>query len=585
MANETIKIKVNNIECEVSKGTTILNAAKCSHIKIPSLCYHPDTNPSAGCGLCVVKVKGNNKLMRACVTEAVDGMDIITNDAELYQIRKTTLDLILSNHPNDCLQCKRNQNCELQKLAADFGIRNAEFTNINEIIPIDDSTASLVIDPQKCILCGRCVDVCQNKQNVNALEFIGRGFNMRIAPAGDIKLNDSPCIKCGQCSAHCPVGAIVEKGHLTDVWHAIQDPTKHVVVQMAPAVRVAFGEAFGYESGDIVTKKMYTMFRMLGFHAVFDTNFAADLTIMEEATELVNKLTNKPESLPLITSCCPSWVDYLEKFYGDMIEHFSTAHSPQEMLGTLTKTYYAQVKGIDPKNIVCVSVMPCTAKKYEITRSKEMESSGYKNVDIVITTRELVRMCNSAGIDFAKLPESPPDSILGTYTGAGVLFGATGGVMEAALRTAYHLVTGKELEKVDFESVRGLEGVKEAVIDIDGTKLNVAVAHGTKNVQYVMEKILEAKAHGKPMPYHFIEVMACEGGCISGGGQPYGITTEIRKKRTLGIYKDDKDHKIRCSHNNPEIIELYKKFLEKPGSHKAHKLLHTSYKALPLYRK
>lgn len=580
-----ISIKINGMSVEVPKGTSILTAAKKAYINIPSLCYHSDLPPSAGCGICIVKVKGMNKIIRACATEVTDGMDIITTDSELYETRKTVIELILSNHPDDCLRCQRNQNCELQRLAAEYGIRENPISKKLKDIPKDESTTSLILEPQKCVLCGRCVAVCQNKQSVHALEFIGRGYDMRIAPAGDIKMEDSPCIKCGQCSAHCPVGAIVEKDEVEVVLSGLRNEDIYPVVQMAPAVRVAFGEGFGLKSGEIVTGKLYSLFRKLGFKGVFDTNFAADLTIMEEGSEFVDKFINNPDSLPLITSCCPGWVDYLEKYYHDMIKYFSTAKSPHEMLGVLSKTYYAEKMGIDPSKIFMVSIMPCTAKKWEIGRSSEMFASGYKDVDVVLTTRELVRLTKSAGIDFVNLPEESADSILGEYTGAGTIFGATGGVMEAALRTAYTLVTGENLGKVDFEAVRGFDGVKEAEIDIKGIKVNVAVAHGIGNVKKVLDTIRGRVKEGKKSPWHFIEVMACEGGCIAGGGQPYGITQQVREMRTEGIYNDDKNQQIRCSHDNPEIKAIYENFLDKPCSHKAHKLLHTKYTPRQVYLK
>jgi NADH-quinone oxidoreductase subunit G len=408
---------------------------------------------------------------------------------------------------------------------------------------------------------------------------------VRIAPAADVGLNESPCIKCGQCSAHCPVGAIYEKDETAKVWTALSDAEKIPVVQIAPAVRVAIGEAFGYKSGELLTGKLYTALRRLGFKAVFDTNFAADLTIMEEGSEFVEKFAKHPEELPLITSCCPAWVDYLEKYYPDMIPHFSSAKSPQSMLGVLSKTYYAQKMRFDPAKIFMVSIMPCTAKKYEISRTDEMFASGYQDIDVSLTTRELARMIKAAGIDFNNLPEEKADSILGEYTGAGTIFGVTGGVMEAALRTGYHLLTQKELGDVAFKAVRGLDGVKEAAIDIEGTVVNVAVAHGAANVQYVLEKIKAAKASGKPLPYHFVEVMACRGGCIGGGGQPYGATDEVRMLRTKGLYKDDGLAVKRCSHLNSEIARVYKDFLGRPLSEKSHHLLHTRYKARPLYNR
>lgn len=582
---KTVNLKINGTDIQVAEGTSILEAAKKAQIKIPVLCTHSDLTPSGSCGLCIVKIKGMAKQVRACATAVAENMEVTTHDPELYETRKTVLELILSNHPDDCLRCQRNNNCELQRLAGEFGIREARFSKKLKNLPKDTSTTSLILDPQKCILCGRCVSVCQNTQNVWALEFIGRGYDMRIAPAGDIKLNDSPCIKCGQCSAHCPVGAIVEKDEVEKVWEGLRDPEKYAVVQMAPAVRVAFAEGFGHASGEIVTKKLYSLFRRLGFKAIFDTNFSADLTIMEEGSEFVDKLLNKPNELPLITSCCPAWVDYLEKYYHDMINYFSTAKSPQEMLGSLAKTYYAEKMGIPLDKVFSVSVMPCTAKKYEIGRCAEMFSSGCQDVDVVLTTRELVRMAKASGIDFEALPEEEADSILGEYTGAGTIFGATGGVMEAAIRSAYFLVTKEELGNIEVKAVRGLTGVKEAEIDVKGTKVRVAVAHGIANVKSVLDKVREARDKGTEMPWHFIEVMACYGGCIAGGGQPYGVNDEVRKQRLAGMYKDDVLQPKRCSHHNTEVQHLYKEFLGQPGSHKAHDLLHTHYTKREIYTK
>ena len=497
----------------------------------------------------------------------------------------TVLELILSTHPNDCLQCARSGNCELQDIAADFGIRDVPYERRTPEIPRDESTPSIVLNPSKCVKCGRCALVCQNMQNVWALEFLERGENTRIAPAGDVTLDESPCIKCGQCSAHCPVGAIYEKDDTREVWNAIQNEDLHCVVQIAPAVRVAIGEAFDQEPGTLMTGQTYTALRRLGFDAVFDTNFAADLTILEEGSEFVERFVHGKGELPLITSCCPSWTDYMEKFAPDFVNNFSSAKSPQEMLGVMSKTYYAEKMDIDPSKIFMVSVMPCTAKKYEITRSEEMFASGFQDIDVSITTRELSRMIKSAGIDFVELPEEGCDTILGEYSGAGTIFGVTGGVMEAALRSAYYLVTNEDLEDVNFQAVRGMEGVKEAEIDIKGTKVRIAVAHQMANVEAVLNTIRAARAKGEETPYHFIEVMACRGGCIGGGGQPHGACDEVRAKRTAGIYTDDKKAAKRCSHHNPEIKRIYDEFLGKPLSHKAHELLHTTYQARKIYAK
>jgi len=582
---KVVKAKINGILLRVAEGTTILEAARSVQIKIPTLCKHPDLPASAACGICIVKAKGSNKMLRACCTPLEEGMEIITHDPEIVEIRRTVIELILSNHPNDCLKCGRNNNCELQKLTADFGITEEQFPQFLRDLPKDSSTGTIVLDPQKCILCGRCVEVCQNNQDVWALSFLDRGIKTHISPAGQIQLGESPCVRCGQCSAHCPTGAIVEKDETGKVWEALRSEDKYCVVQIAPAVRVAIGEAFGFPMGANLTKKLYALLRRLGFKAVFDTSFSADVTIMEEASEFEERLLSGKKPLPLITSCCPSWVDFMEKFHPDMIEHFSSCKSPHEILGVLSKTYYAKKNNIDPAKIFNVSIMPCTAKKYEITRSDEMFASGYQDVDVSLTTRELARMIKQAGIDFTTLPDEECDSILGEYAGAGVIFGATGGVMEAALRSAYNFITGKELGTVEFENVRGLKGVKESEVDVDGKKIKIAVAHGLGNVEYVLGRIRQAKAQGKEMPYHFVEVMACPGGCVGGGGQPYMVTDELRIKRAEGLYQDDSDKQIRCSHQNPYIKRLYEEFLEKPLSERSEKLLHTHYKGRPVYRR
>ncbi|WP_028972813.1 NADH-dependent [FeFe] hydrogenase, group A6 [Spirochaeta cellobiosiphila] len=579
-----INVKINGTPVQVESGTSILNAAKAAGVKIPTLCAHPDLPPNASCGICVVKQEGSPKMVRACAAACTEGVNYITHDPEIVEVRKSVVELILANHPNDCLTCGRSGNCELQKISADFGIREIPFSRGTKKLPRDTSTPSIVLNPEKCIGCGRCVTVCQQLQDVWALEFLDRGDETKMAPAAGVLLNDSPCIKCGQCSAHCPVGAIFERDQTQDLWDAIRDPAKHVAVQVAPAVRVAIGEAFGLEPGVISTGKLYAALRRLGVDAVFDTNFAADLTIMEEGTEFVERFT-KGGILPQITSCCPSWVDYMEKYYSDMIPNFSTAKSPMMMQGAMTKTYYAEVGKLDPANIYSVAIMPCTSKKYEIDRDDAMRSSGYADMDLSITTRELSRMIKQAGIDFNSLPDEQADSPIGQYSGAGVIFGVTGGVMEAALRTSYHLITKEELDKVEFMNVRGLDGVKTAEVDIKGTKVRVAVAHGIANVKSVLDEVKKAQKEGKELPYHFIEVMACRGGCIAGGGQPYGTTDEVRAKRIAGIYQDDVSSTKRCSHLNPDIVKIYDEYLGSPNSEKAHKLLHTHYTARPLYTK
>ncbi len=578
-----VKAFINGNPVEVEGGSTILDAAKKAQVNIPTLCKHADLPASAGCGICIVKVKGGKKMLRACCTPIEHGMDIITHDPEIIQTRKTVLELILSNHPTDCLICGRNNDCELQKLAAEFGIRNDRFERILPDLPVDNSTGTITLEPKKCIKCGRCIEVCQGVQDVWALSYIERGFNTRISPAGDIKLAESPCVRCGQCSAHCPTGAIFENDETSKVWQLLQDPEKYCVVQIAPAVRVAVGEGFGYPVGTNLTKKLYALLRRLGFKAIFDTNFGADLTIMEEGHEFVERFVHKKGPLPLITSCCPAWVDYLEKYYGDMIDLFSSAKSPHEMVGAMSKTYYAKKKNIDPAKIKVISIMPCTAKKYEITREVDMSASGYQDVDVVLTTRELIRMIKQAGIDFKNLPDEDADLMLGDYAGAGTIFGATGGVMEAALRTAYFVITGDNLKDVNFMGVRGLQGVKETSVTIQGTEIKIAVAHGLANVKFVMDKVRDAIKNNQPLPYHFIEVMACPGGCVGGGGQPYMVTDEIRKLRAKGLYGEDARKSHRCSHENFYVMQLYHDFLEKPLSHKAHQLLHTKYKSRPLY--
>ena len=591
----TVNIQINGKPITVEKGTHILAAAKQAGVKIPSLCAHPDLDAWAACGICVVKVSNargiSPKLVRACATECVEGENYITHDPELNKIRRTIIEMILADHPQSCLTCGRNGSCELQTLAAEFGIREIPFARNVKNMPKDDSTGAIVLDPSKCVQCGRCAQVCQQLQNVWALEFIGRGEKTRIAGAGDIVLNETPCIKCGQCSAHCPVGAIYELDETAKLLEAIRNPELTVIAQIAPAVRVAIGEEFDMEPGEVTTGKIYAALRAIGVDTVFDTNFGADLTIMEEGTEFVRRFTENKD-LPLITSCCPAWVEYMEKYACDMIPNFSTAKSPQQMQGAITKTYYAQNAGLDPKKIFSVSIMPCTAKKQEIKRSEDMFSSGCQDNDLVLTTRELARLFKQFGIDFKNIEPQEADSPIGQYTGAATIFGVTGGVMEAALRTAYYLVTKEELSEkaVDFTCVRGMEGIKKATVDVKGTPVRVAVAHGLKNVQTLLQEVRDARENGKELPYHFIEVMACKGGCIAGGGQPYGTEDEIRAKRINGLYTDDKKCEFRKSHQNPDIQnpdiqKIYKDFFGEPSSHKAHKLLHTHYVSRPTYKK
>ena len=592
---EMIKLEINGVEVEVEKGSNLLQAARKANVKIPTLCYHPDLKPGASCGICVVrqlvpsrtepgKFVPSPKLLRACCTEAVEGMKILTHDPDIVQVRRTVLELILANHPSDCLQCPRSGRCELQDIAADFGIRDIPFPK--EVIhrENDTSTPSLVLNPDKCIKCGRCAEVCQKMQNVWALEFIGRGEKTVMAPAADVKLAESPCIKCGQCSAHCPVGAIYETDETAKVWDALRDEEKVCLVQIAPAVRVALGEDFGMKPGELSTGKIYAALRRLGFNKVFDTNFSADVTIMEEGTEFIKRFTSGGK-LPLITSCCPAWTDWMEKYAPDFTENFSSAKSPQQMLSALAKTYWAEKNGVDGKKVHVTSIMPCTAKKFEIARDKSMASSGEQDTDVVLTTRELARMIKAAGIDFMALPDEKADDLLGSYTGAGTIFGVTGGVMEAALRTAYCLITKEDQPPaIEFSAVRGMDGVKTATIDIKGTKVNIAVAHQMGNVEKVLNEVREDIKNGVKPRYDFIEVMACRGGCVGGGGQPCLATDEVRAARTAGLYTDDEKSTLRMSHLNPEVTALYKDYLGEPGSEKAEHLLHTHYHKRELYK-
>jgi len=580
-----MKITVNHQPIEVDEGMTIWQACNSIGINIPSLCYFKDISANASCGVCVVEVKGVQTLLRSCITEVTEGMEIITDSPRVREARKVNVELLLANHPEDCLQCDRNLNCELQQLAFNLGIHEKRFVRTRkEHVNKDETSLSLVRDPEKCILCGRCVAVCEQIQSVKAIDFSGRGLKTKISTFWDTGLGNSICINCGQCALICPTGAITERSAINEVWNELHDPEKVVVVQTAPAVRVGIGEAMGLPYGSLVTGQMVASLRKLGFSKVFDTDFAADLTIVEEANELVERIENKG-TLPMITSCSPGWIKFIEHFFPSSLPHLSTCKSPQQMFGAIAKTYYAEQAGIDPRNIVVVSIMPCTAKKFEARRPemsdafrywKEKlhlsENEHFYDVDYVLTTRELARMFKEVGIDFSNLPEEEFDSPLGVSTGAGVIFGATGGVMEAALRTAYEVITGSQLTNVDFVAVRGMEGIKEAEIDLNGTRLKVAVAHTLSNARTLLEQIENGTS-----PYTFIEVMTCPGGCLGGGGQPIPTDEEIRLKRAESIYLEDKNKPIRKSHENPEIQYLYRHFLQKPLSEKAHHLLHTHY--------
>jgi NADP-reducing hydrogenase subunit HndD len=576
-----VKVTVNNIEVEVQKETRILHAAKKAGFKIPSLCYVQDIPATASCGVCMIEANG--QLLRACSTECIDGMKITTHSKKLMDLRYYALQLVLMNHPNNCPECVRNGTCELQSLAQEMGIRELPVSSLpRPHTEIDSSSQALIMDPRYCILCGRCIHVCNEIQGVHALTKSNRGFDSLVGPSFERKLEESECVKCGQCSAYCPVAAIYEKDATAAVWEALDDPEMIVVAQEAPAVRVALGEEFGLEPGTNVVGEMYTALRMLGFDYIFDTNFGADLTIMEEAMEFATILTENPEKLPLITSCCPSWVDYLEKFYHDLIPYFSTAKSPHQMVGTMVKTYWAKKMNVAPEKIFLVSIMPCTAKKYEIERMEDMYASGYKDVDVTITTREFARMLKQRGIDLNGLPKGVADDPLGQYTGAATIFGATGGVMEAAIRTAYYYVTGEDMPNPNVEFVRGHKAIKTGELEVAGTKLRIAVASGLANVKELLDRVRKAKEEGSEMPYHFIEVMACRGGCVGGGGQPYLSLNLIRDQRAKGLYKEDGELQFKHSHHNPSIKVVYDEFLEKPNSKTAHKLLHTSYIARPI---
>ena len=575
-----ITVYINGKAVEVAKNTKVLHACAKAGYPVPHLCYHEDLPAFGNCGVCIVEIGG--RYIRACSTPCEDGMKINTTSKKILDLRREAVDIILSTHPNNCPECIKNGRCELQQLCEDLAIRHTGLKKLRKKYKgRDESSPSITLDQSYCVNCGRCTYVCNEIQDVHALENSERGFDTFVGPTFNRPLESSECVKCGQCSAYCPVAAIYENDDSEAVWKALDDPELVLVAQEAPAVRVALGEEFGYKPGTNVKGKMYTALRELGFKYVFDTNFGADLTIMEEASEFVKVFTKHPERFPLITTCCPSWVDFLEKFHSDMIPHFSSSKSPHQMVGTMVKTYWAGKMKIHPDKIFLVSVMPCTAKKYEIERMEDMYASGRKDVNVTITTRELARMLKTRGIDLAKLQDSEADNPLGEYSGAGTIFGATGGVMEAALRTAYFLITGTELPDPKIDFVRGYQGIKTGSLNIQGHEIRIAVASGLGNVVKVMNQLREAKAKGEEPPYHFVEVMACRGGCVGGGGQPYRSTNRVRLLRAKGLYKEDEGMSKRESHNNPSIQKLYKDYLGKPNSEKAKKLLHTSYIARP----
>lgn len=571
-----LNITINNIPVKVAKNATILTAAQKIGIKIPTLCHFEldcfsFEHRIGSCRICVVEVEGRRNLAPACCTPVVEGMVVKTNTLRAINARRTILDLILSDHPKDCLTCEKNGDCELQRHAGEMALHHVLYEGKMSEYKLDLSCDAIVRDLDKCIMCRRCESACNDVQTVGVLSGVGRGFEAVVGTADLMPLKDSKCVYCGQCVLACPVGALTEENHRYHVWRALNSKDKHVVVQTAPAVRVAIGEAFGMEPGTIATGQMVAGLKLLGFDKVFDTDFAADLTIMEETTEFIDRL-KKNENLPILTSCCPGWVKFMEHQFPDLLYMPSTAKSPQQMFGAVAKSYYAEKMGLKPEDIIVVSVMPCLSKKYEASR-EEFAPNGIRDVDMVISTRELANMFKEAGIQLSKLEPREYDNPLGESTGAGVIFGASGGVLEAALRTAAEWLAGEELKEVNFTAVRGLEGIREATVPVAGIEVKVAVCSGLGNARKILEKIRRGEAQ-----YQAIEIMACPGGCLNGGGQPYAReNSSILAKRAAAIYKADAGMPIRKSHENPHIKKLYKEFLGKPGSHLAHKLLHTAY--------
>ena len=570
-----INLKIDDKEIQVEEGTTILQAARQASIDIPTLCFLKDINEIGDCRMCIVQVDGRRGFATSCIQKVEEGMVVKTHSKEVIEARKVILDLILSNHQRDCLTCTRNGNCELQNLAVKFNVTGIEYEGETNKHQIDDLSPSIVRDFNKCILCRRCVSVCKKVQEIGAIDCINRGFNSCISTVGDNSLNDVNCTFCGQCIEACPVGALREKDSIEEAWEKLKDPDTYVIVQTAPAVRVALGEEFGMPIGTNVTGKMVAALKRLGFDKVFDTNTGADFTIMEEGTEFIQRL-NENYNLPMITSCSPGWVRYVEANYPENIKYLSSCKSPHEMFGALIKTYYAEKNNIDPEKIYVVSVMPCIAKKYERQRT-ELKNNGMYDVDCVLTTRELARMIKQANIEFSELENEEFDNPMGEATGAGAIFGVTGGVMEAALRTASEILSGEELEDIDFKQVRGEEGIRRAILKIGERDIKVVVANGLGNAKIIMEEIKSGKAD-----YQFVEIMACPGGCIMGGGQPIKnskirATVDGRKKRADAMYTIDEKSRIRKSHENPVLKQIYSEYIGVPGGHKAHELFHTTY--------